>query len=276
VDSSFRLKHYRLNRTKPIDQPALLFEIDLELQDVRSKYRDSYRAFFQAEWLRASDLSWTPDMVCQIRPDWLVEIPPPSEFEWPAWSDSKIVHYLTHHFRPRIWRNQSLGMYSHPGESKEEFLLRCRDQVFEEWLEEQKKFWDIFVHRFLELEEKLIKEMEGEREEDEEFSDLRLERVKDLLFSVRESLWAFRDCWQPGDVPSLDWKSETVPAVQGRLDDLRQDLVTMCERINRGYQQEARQIERYEVPVPYLQMEVVSRGIMWSSIASESDRTGEP
>ena len=276
MDSSFQLKHYRLNRTEPIDQPVLLFEVDLELQDVRSKYRDSYRAFFQAEWLEESDLSWTPDMVCQIRPDWLVEIQPPSEFEWPAWSDSKIVHYLTHHFRPQIWKNQSLEMYSCLGQSKEEFLLCCQDQVFEEWLKEQKQFWDIFVHRFLALEEKLIKEMEGESEEDEESSNLRLERVRDLLFSVRESLWAFRDCWQPEDVPSLDWKSEAFPAVQGRLDDLRKNLVTMCERINQGYQQKARQIERYEVSVSYPQIEVVSRGIKWSAFASESDRIGEP
>jgi hypothetical protein len=122
----------------------------------------------------------------------------------------------------------------------------------------------------------LIKEMEGESEDDEDSANLRLERVRDLLFSVRESLWAFRDCWQPENVPSLDWKGETVPAVQGRLDGLRQDLVTVCERINRGYQQSARQIERYEVSVPYPQIEVVSRGIMWSSIVSEPDRTVEP
>jgi hypothetical protein len=267
VKNSIKLKHYCQEGTKPGGQPTLFFEVGLEVQDVRSEYRDSYRTCFQAEWLEESDLCWTPDMVNQISLDVLEEIHPLSEFDWPVWGDSKILHHITHHFHPVIWKNSALQMYSRARENKEDFLLRCQDRVLGDWLAEQKQFWDIFVHRFLDLENRLIQEIQGDHKEDEKSSSVRLERVRDLLFSVRESLWNFRDGWQLQYVPSLDWDKEAVPTIQIRLDSLKQDLVSTSKKINENHQKRAGQIERHEVAVTYAQLEIVSRGVMWNSLA---------
>jgi len=273
VKNSIKLKHYCQEGTKPGDQPTLFFEVGLEVQDVRSEYRDSYQTCFQAEWLEESDLFWTPDMVNQVSIDLLEEIQPLSEFDWPAWGDAKILHYLTHHFCPVIWKNSALQMYSRARENKEDFLLRCQDRVLGDWFAEQKQFWDIFVHRFLDLEKRLIQEMQGDPQEDEKSSNARLERVRDSLFSVRESLWIFRDGWQLQDVPSLDWEKEAVPAIQTRLDSLKQDLVSMSKKINESHQEKAGHIERHEVAVTYAQIEIFSRGVMWNSLAGYTERT---
>lgn len=273
MKNSIKLKNYCQKGTKPGDQPTLFFEVGLEVQDVRSEYRDSYQTCFQAEWLEESDLMWTPDMVNQISIDLFEEIQPLSEFDWPAWGDSKILHYVTHHFRPVIWKNSALQMYSRARESKGDFLLRCQDRVLGDWLAEQKQFWDIFVHRFLDLEKRFIQEMQGDNREDEKSSNARLERVRDLLFKVRESLWAFRDGWQLQDVPSLDWEKEAIPTIQTRLDSLKQDLVSMSKKINESHQKKASHVERHEVAVTYAQIEIVSRGVMWNSLSDCTERT---
>ena len=123
------------------------------------------------------------------------------------------------------------------------------------------------------MEKRLIKEMQGEHKEDEKSSNARLERVRDLLFTVRESLWAFRDGWQLQDIPSLDWEKEAVPTIQTRLDSLKQDLVSMSKKINESHQKKASHIERHEVSVTYAQIEIVSRGVMWNSLAGYTERT---
>ena len=104
----------------------MLFGIDLELQDMRSGYRNSCRLFLQAQWLKERHLSWICDMVCQVQSERLEEIQPPSQLKWPAFSDEKIIDYMVQYCRRQIWRNLPLRMYAHPGETKSEFLTRCR------------------------------------------------------------------------------------------------------------------------------------------------------
>ena len=67
----------------------------------------------------------------------------------------------------------------------------------------------------------------------------------------------------------VDWRVEDDPALQDRLDDFREEFATTIDRIHRESEQEAKQIEVYEVPVTFSQIEIVSKGIIWNSICEE-------
>ena len=248
----------------------MLFGVDLEVQDVRSGYRNSCRLFLQAEWLSTRQLSWTRDMVCEIHPERLEEIQPPSRLKWPAFSDERIIGYLAQHYRPRIWRNLPLGMYAHPGETKSEFLARCRDRLRDERAEEQRKLWDIFVRRFLELEQRFLSGSLHKEEKDPEWKKAGAERFRDLLSRQREQLWSLRDQFQPSQSPAFA-AAPSDPFVVERSVQLLQDLTKSCAEIEQFYEASAREIDCYQVTVNHPQMEVVSRGIMWSPMLNEME-----
>ena len=251
------------------DRPVLVFEINMQLQDVQSGYRESANGFFKASWLEDRDLGWAQDMVCKLEEPNLEEITPPSDLHWPDFSEEKIVRYLVSYYRCPIWKNYALGIYSHSSESREEFVQRCRDRLSGQRLGQVKKFQDVFVHRFLELREKLVKDtVEGDW--DEAWKRRRLIRIRELFSVVQHDLSRWTADNQDLTFPmEIDWRVEEDPAFQDRLDDLRDEFTATIGRIYRESEQEAKQIEVYEVSVTSSQIEIVSKGIIWNSISKE-------
>lgn len=269
MSSSIPVKHYRLRNLVETDRPDLVFEINMQLQDVQSGYRESANSFFKASWLEDRELGWAQDMVCKLEEPNLEEIAPPLDVQWPDFSEEKIVRHLVRYFFCPIWKNYALGIYSHSSESREEFIQRCRDLLSGQRLEQLKKFQDVFVHRFLELREKLVKDtVEGDW--DEVWKRRRLIRIRELFSVVQHDLSRWTADNQDSTLPmEVDWRVEEDPALQDRLDDLREEFATAIGRIHSESEQEAKQIEVYEVPVTSSQIEIVSKGIIWNSTCKE-------
>ena len=68
------LAHYRLLHTSREGRPKLLFEVKLDIQDIRSGYDGSRHFVCLGDWLEDSNLQWTQDMVREISLDELQRI----------------------------------------------------------------------------------------------------------------------------------------------------------------------------------------------------------
>lgn len=186
--------------------------------------------------------------------------------KWPQFGDEKIIRYLEEHRRPQIWRNYAVGMYARPGESRAEFVMRCRETLLVEGNRELGQVREIFLRRFLELEQKLIAATENE-EQDPHQKNRKCLAAQDLFSKVREELgrWVLCEDYRPLQLTDLAGGLEFDQGFDEKLSDLRQELVSAYNRINSDYVRQADEVELYEVSRSYLQIEVLSRGILWAA-----------
>ncbi len=257
-----KLRHYRLKGTDEASVPSALFEVKLELQDVRTGYRGSDQGCFRGTWLEDAELNWTKDMVEWVRPEDLEECPPPRPLSWSDSLDDKIIHYILQQYRPQIWRNPELRLYSGPRESREEFNERCREHLSGERIAERKQLTDILHHRSLELEKRLLDTV---GKEDVEVRVRRTSLIQTLFWNLRQD---WNRLFVPDGLPlSLTEQIVTVPVdpdLQEEVQSFWQDLVARYNKIQKRYEADAASIEPYEVHVGRSQIEISSRGVLWS------------
>jgi hypothetical protein len=259
------VKHYRFKGSEGGAQPSLLFEIKIDQQDVRSGYRASdWGLFLRASCVVEGDLDWTPDMVWLVRPESLEEIAPRSPISWPALADQKMISYLVRYYRAQTWRNPQLGLFSQSHESEQDFVGRCRETVRNERDRELRKLRDLFFHRFMELEQRHLRELDRQHFDDH-WKNRRRAQIEDLFSAVRGQI-SRRDLdEQLGDAPlaPLPVRQELDPEMQAKLAHLREDFFSKCSEVRRDFERKAAEVEPYEVPLPYSQIEIVSRGLLW-------------
>ncbi len=256
------MKHYRLKGTVKATTPSVLFEVTLELQDVRTGYRGSDEGCFRGTWLEDAELNWTKDMVEWVRSEELEECTPPRTLSWPDSLDEKIIHYIMQQYRPQVWRNPEIRLYSSPRESREEFIERCRDHLSGERVAEWKQLTDVLHHRSLELEKRLLA---SEGEEDDELRFRRTSLIETLFWNLRED-WNRLFVPDGGPLSPVE-EIATVPVdpdLQEEVQSFWKDLVARYNEIHRKYEEDAIGIEPHEVHVSRSQVEISSRGVLWS------------
>ena len=260
------LRHYRSRANEAGDQVWLLFELKIDLQDVRSGYRDSaWGLYLAAPWLEDKELDWTLDMVRRFEPGDLEEVNPLRHFPWPDFADQKMVGYLVRYYRPQSWKNSGLGLFSHAREGRDEFLARCRDSLREERERGLKKVRELFYHRFVEMEQRLLEGIEQQDHFDEQWRARRMSEIRDLFNRVGEDLSRrFLDVAQRVEhpVPVIQLTGIDPESLQ-KLRVLREEFVDRYNQVLADYERQASEIERYEVRLAYPQIEIVSRSILW-------------
>ena len=256
------LRHYRLRGTGETSTPSVLFEVNLELQDVRTGYRGSDQGCFRGAWLEDAELNWTKDMVEWVHLEELEECPPPRPLSWPDSLDDKIIHYIMRQYRPRIWKNPGIGLYSGPRESREEFFERCREHLSRERVAEWKRLTHVLHHRALELEKRLLDTV---GQEDVELRVRRMSLIKTLFWNLKED---WNRLFIPDGLPlSLTEEITRVPVdpdLQEEVESFWQDLVSRYNDVQKKYEQHAASIEPHVVNVSRSQVEISSRGVLWS------------
>jgi len=258
------LKHYQVRDESDTSQPSLIWEIRLDIQDVRSGYRGSDSALFLGPFLDQSDIDWSEDLVKPLDNTNLEKISPPRKVTWPAGADEKLIRHLLQHYRIPVWRNYRLGIYSTPQESREDFVSRCLSAIAEERSSALQKVQDIFLRRFLEIEQLLLEEVRVE-DAQPELQERMLSQVKDLFSDFRED---FSRCFveeslDPLNESDLDWTGKIDIELQERILKLRSDLVARYNEINEAAKKKASSIEEYEVALSYQQIQIISRGVLW-------------
>ena len=257
------LRHFRKLGASEVSTPSLFFLVRQDIQDVRSSFRTSRSGYFCGEWLDESGLNWTPDMVIPVNRGRIEEFDPPRELDWPDSADNMIMSHSTHHCRPRIWRNAELDLYSKPNESREEFLQRCHRREVRERVLQREELRDLFLHRVIELKMGMLKMVSEEMSADPH-RDRRLVTVRSL-FSDLAREWD-RLALQDG-VPVVRTRPSDAGAdrdLHEMVESFRADLRHRFGRIRVGFRPRVANIEPYEVPVTHSQVEIISRGFLWS------------
>jgi len=260
------LAHYRLLHTIGGDWPKLLFEVKLNIHDVRSGYEGSQGFVFLGEWMEDPKFRWARDMVFEIDFDEVQRIDPPRIVSWPDNVEVLIKDYVSKLPGPQLWRNRELGIYSKPQESFEEFLDRCREALIERRFEGMRNLREIFYHRFFKLERKLQKSL-IEEEGLEVSQRLSLQTDLKRLFSMgRESLsWIFlKDDFQLVTLEKLKWDFPKRPGFKEDLEALALQLVREYNEISREFEGFAKDVELYSVPMGAVKIETFERGVVWS------------
>jgi len=264
-DEEFPVKHFRLRRSEAVDLPSLLFEIKIDLQDMRSGYRYSdWGLFLEAPWIDDVDLEWTADMVKWLDRGELEEVPARGAPAWPELADQKVVRYLTRYYQPQAWKNSSLGLFSLARESRADFVNRCRDECRERRERDLKKIREVFYHRFLELEQRLIAQADRE-EPTETWRARRTIRIQDVFNELREHMSRLLlNASQPiSQFPPLRLIDEIGADGKARFQALCREFLNKHNEVLTEYEAEASQVEPYYVPLAYSQIEIVSRSVLW-------------
>jgi len=259
------VKHYRFRSSESVAVPSLLFEIKIDLQDMRSGFRHSdWGLFLEAPWIEEADLEWTADMVQWLNPSELVETPGKTALTWPELADQKVVRYLTRYYHPRAWRNFCLSLFSHSGENDVEFVARCREECRDRMEKDLRRIRELFYHRFVDLERRLITQAELE-EPTESWRARRTIRIQDAFSELREHMSRLLlDANRPvAAFPATPLAEGIGVDGKARFDGLCREFLNRYNEVLSDYEAQANQIEPYLVPLAYSQIEIVSRSVLW-------------
>ncbi len=260
------LAHYRLLHTSATEQPKLLFEVKVDIQDVRSGYNGSRKFLFLADWLQDWELKWTRDMVREVSLEELEPADAPRPVAWPEQAEDLIADYVERLPGPRIWHSRELGTYSERAESFDDFLIRCREGLLVERSATMRNLSELFFHRFLRLERMLLDMLSSEEGlESNQFLGLEAD-LKQLFSSGRESLSRIflEDGFCLLREEELGWSFPRRPEYQEQLQALASDLVRAYNAISLDFEERAKDTNPYEVPMGSAQIETYSRGVVWT------------
>ena len=260
-----KFKHYQVRGVQSPSEPSLFFRVRLDVHDIRSGYSVSNEGCYEAPWIDDSDLQCTRDMVQLIDFKTLDEVvTPPRTLEWPSIGDQKVLRYFVHFSRTQIWRNTELQIYSYLGQTKEDFLDKSRVFASRDMRGALEKVKGIYLHRFLDLEQKRLFAVQAEPWDSDTTED-RISQIRDAFSGIRESL---SRCLMGEDVNLIreeDFVWEPTPDVESeeRLRDLLSEFVHRHYVLVDECITKARSIEEYEVTVNHNQIEIISRGVLW-------------
>jgi hypothetical protein len=259
------VKHYRFRSSGSVAVPSLLFEIKIDLQDMRSGFRYSdWGLFVEGPWIDDPELEWTADMVKWLDPSDLVEITGDMTLLWPELADQKVIRYLIRYYHPRAWKNTALNLFSNSTETDVDFIARCREEFRDRREKDLRRIRELFYHRFLELEKRLIAQADRE-EPTESWRARRTIRIQDAFNELREHMSRLLlDANRPISTFLPSPMAEGI-GVDGkaRFDALSREFLNRYNEVLNDYETQANQIELYLVPLAYSQIEIVSRSVLW-------------
>ena len=260
------LAHYRLLHASAAEQPKLLFEVKVDIQDVRSGYNASSTFLFLADWLQDWELKWARDMVREVSLEELEPVEALRPVSWPERAEDLIADHVVRLPGPCIWYSRDLGTYSERAESLEDFLGRCREDLLAERSARMRNLSKLFFHRFLRLERMLLGMLSSEEGlEGNQFLDLEAD-LKRLFSSGRESLsrMFLANDFRLFKEEELGWNFPRRPEHQEHLQALASDLVRDYNAISLDFEERAKDTDPYEVPMGSVHVETYSRGVVWT------------
>ena len=258
------MKHYSWKKDQSGGWPSLIFGIRIDGRDVRTGCNPAEAIYLKGIDLGDPELNWTPEMVSPIDPDRLFEMRVREPFRWPDYADEQMVRHVTRHFRPKIWTNYQLKIYSHLGESREDFLSYCCDKMLWARAGEMKKIRQTFRHRFDDLERRLEEEVVVDAWDHEARED-GLSKLGSFFFKAREELSRLflSDTHRSLGEGDLRWRIDLQPQFQEQIDKLRQDLIARYNEVVEDFETQASAIEREEVVIQRSAVEIFSRDVLW-------------
>ncbi len=266
------MKHYRRIGSGGASELRLLFDVRLDYRDVRSGVRGGASHTLAAPPLVDSDLEWTEDMVQVVSESDLVEVEPPGPARWPHGSEDQMQRFLLRSFRLGIWRNADLGIYSQPGETREDFRRRCIELLSDEQHAALQDLRQVYLRRILELEQRVLDSLEHPIWEGEQI-DRRALEIRDAFSEIRETLSRYL-LTPPGEdltIPEgAGWRNKLDVESRERVEKFWMDLLPVWNRVRGRLLWRAGQIESYQVSLNHSDIDILPRGFLWPPAPAEA------
>ena len=258
--SAMAIKHYRFRDGNGLAHPAALFEVRVALRNYPLGTLYSDWIFYRG--VKPGGQVVSDYEVSVVHAERLLEIQPPGR-RWPAFDDQNLIECLGRQFRRQLWRNYQLGLFSEDGESQQEFIARCRKELYEERWRELSTLRDVFLHRFFEMEQRLEKAIASDLSNPNQQGE-KLAQARSLFSEVRQGLsrWLLQGETDPLGADERAWKLDFNLDFQERIDQLRQDFFDLHNRIHQDFENRATSVEPYPVSLA-TSLKIISRSVLW-------------
>jgi len=270
----FKYLYYRSTSAQPQDyMPCLYLEARIDYADVRSGYRwttgvSNVLDLFPFE----GDLIWTSDMLRTVDPDALQTTRPEGvqlggipEFvseDYLSRAETQYMSYLLRRAEALVYRNFALNIYSNPGESRADFLLRCLDACHESFRRDLETLREVVNRRLERIEKKFVVGYRpGEFEPNRGGSQARnklhavAERIAEIFLGTELALEMKADLPQYSD--------QSLPDLEDRLASLETDVNREIHRLRNSYLERVRNIDEYIIHPNLKDLHLVRTCILW-------------
>ncbi len=174
--------------------PRIFFEARIDFSDVRSGLRETYD-LSKAVDISASegDERWTEDMVLTVDASQVQPTVPrhaklrtSPELCETALKRAEVcfLEFLLSCFKVKIFRNFALNLYARPGESIEDFSLRCLETSHEPFRREVDSLHEVFQRRLDQIKEKYVNLSDWQ----EANTTRRISHMKEILHKATERI----------------------------------------------------------------------------------------
>jgi hypothetical protein len=151
--------------------PYYYAEVKIDFNDVRTGFRETFDLSEASEiYSNDADLLWAEDMIRDVDPQKLVsfipgtirpgELPDFVDADFISRMETQFIQYLLRSFTARIFRNFALNIYSSSGESKGDFISRCRELCESPKRKELDRLYEVFSRRLEQTRQKYLSGIE--------------------------------------------------------------------------------------------------------------------
>jgi hypothetical protein len=158
--------------------PFVYVETRIDFNDVRTGYKSVVNLARALKiYSDHAALGWAEDMILDVDMRKVKEVPPPDAHlqPLPEFVDGSFIQgmettyaeYVSKTWKVCIYRNPELNIYSGEGESREEFMSRCRELLGEPMREELNQLHILFNRKREQLKEKHLELVETEQTDED-------------------------------------------------------------------------------------------------------------
>ena len=280
-DHPGRIKHLFLRpiSSAPVQEyaPHFFVEARIDFADVRSGYHMTcgLNNILDIGPLD-EDLLWTPDMVRTVDPAALQTSKPEQaklrslpEFvteELLSRIETQYLAYVLRHAEARVYRNFALNIYSHPGETLEDFQARCLDGFTESFRGELEVLREVANRRLARIEQKFV----GRGKEGEFVTDRKQARARSRLHAAAERIAELflktGLTAQTLDAPGLHSPDPSQPDMDQSLETLETEARVDIRRLVNSYQERVGNIDEYIIHPGLRDLHLVRTCVLWMPV----------
>ncbi len=261
--------------------PHFYVEARIDFNDVRTGFRETVSLSKALEiHSNEAELSWVEDMVRDVdlqktslsRPDSIRISPLPSfvDSNFLSRMETKFVQYLLRSFVAKVHRNYALNIYSFAGETRGDFVRRCRELLDEAKRKELDLLHDVFKRKLEQTKEKYLLSSEplGLDLVDEPLG-LELAKAesqnKSIFFRYSERIdeHFLRGEVQPDFNPDANRDTSEINELEERLMSLELEAQVEIKKLQDSYGEKVQNLDEYKLHPNPKAIHFVRSGILW-------------
>ncbi len=252
--------------------PSIYFEARVDFADVRSGCHVTCDKNCVLDIVQLDDeLVWTTDMVRTIDPARLVTAKPEAvtlrklpDFVNESFlfrAEALYLSFLIRHTTVRLFRNFALSIYSHFGETREEFESRCMEEFNDSFRADLDVLREVVNRRLERIATKYVGGRAGEYE-----SDRRVTQARSKMHAMSErfaELFIQTELTSDSGPLTPRRPNPSHPDLEQNLDTLETEVRMEIRRLRTFYWEKVQNIDEYIIRPNFKDLHLVRTCILW-------------